>query len=50
MAEYKFIGALCGYLCEECREPLSGVKVRLYKAIREITERATADPKDTFNS
>lgn len=48
MAEYKFIGALCGYLCEECREPLSGVKVRLYKATREITERATADPKDTF--
>jgi hypothetical protein len=46
--EYRFMGSLCGYLCEECREPLSGVKVRLYRAARQITERAAADPKDTF--
>ena len=48
MAEYRFVGSLCGYLCEECREALSGVKVRLYRATRQITERASADPKDTF--
>ncbi len=48
MAEYRFIGSLCGYLCEECREPLSSVTVRLYRATKQITERAAADPKDTF--
>lgn len=48
MAEYRFVGKLCGYLCEECRESLSGVTVRLYRASREITQRASADPKDTF--
>ncbi len=48
MAQYQFIGKLCGFLCEECRESLSGVKVRLYRATREITQRASAEPKDTF--
>lgn len=48
MAEYRFVGTLCGYICEECRESLSGVKVRLYRASRDITQRASADPKDTF--
>jgi hypothetical protein len=48
MAEYIFKGSLCGFLCEECREPLAGVTVRLYQASRQVVERATADPKDTF--
>jgi hypothetical protein len=48
MAEYRFVGSLCGYLCEECLEPLSGVKVRLYRANRQVIERAIAEPKDTF--
>jgi len=48
MAEYRFIGSLCGYLCEECHEPLAGVKIRIYRATRQITERASAQPKDTF--
>jgi len=48
MAEYIFKGSLCGFLCEECREPLAGVTVRLYQATRQVVERASADPKDTF--
>ena len=48
MAEYIFKGSLCGYLCDECREPLAGVKVRLYRASRDVVQRASADPKDTF--
>jgi len=48
MADYRFVGSLCGYLCEECREPLSGVKVRLYRATSQVIERAIAAPKDTF--
>jgi len=42
--EYRFVGSLCGYLCEECREYLSNVRVRLYRANRQLTERVAADP------
>lgn len=29
---YIFKGRLCGYICSECFEPLSKVKVRIYRA------------------
>lgn len=47
---YIFKGRLCGYICDECREPLSRVKVRLYRAAkgRDVTSLAVAAPKDTF--
>lgn len=47
---YIFKGRLCGYICAECPEPLSKVKVRLYRARegRNVTALAVADPKDTF--
>ena len=48
MTTYRFSGSLCGYLCEDCSEPLSNVKVRLYRAVRQVAERAAADPKNTF--
>jgi hypothetical protein len=48
MATYRFIGKLCGYLCEGCDEPLAGARVRLYRAVQQTTERAVANPKDTF--
>ncbi|MFL6256530.1 MAG: hypothetical protein ACJ74T_16110 [Pyrinomonadaceae bacterium] len=47
---YIFKGKLCGYICPDCREPLSKVRVRLYRAgdDREVVARAVANPKDTF--
>src|SRR5205823_10382551 len=48
---YIFRGRLCGYICEECWEPISRVKVRLYR-VREdqnTIARAVASPKDTFS-
>ncbi|MBV8859521.1 MAG: hypothetical protein JOZ02_21495 [Acidobacteria bacterium] len=47
---YIFRGKLCGYICPDCREPLSKVKVRLYRAgdEREVVARAVANPKETF--
>ena len=47
---YIFKGRLCGYICPECPEPLSQVKVRLYRsrAKEGITVLAAAAPKDTF--
>ena len=47
---YIFRGKLCGYICPDCREPLSKVRVRLYRAgdDREVVARAVANPKDTF--
>jgi len=47
---YIFKGILCGYICPECPEPLSQVKVRLYRsrAKEGITVLAAAAPKDTF--
>jgi hypothetical protein len=47
---YIFKGRLCGYICEECFEPLSNVKVRLYRTRQEqnVAALAVASPKDTF--
>lgn len=47
---YIFRGRLCGYVCEECWEPLSRVTVKLYRVRNDgnVTERAVASPKDTF--
>lgn len=45
-----FKGRLCGYICSECPEPLSSVRVRLYRARegQDITGLAVASPKETF--
>lgn len=46
---YIFKGRLCGYICPECPEPLSGVTVRLYRATQtNLAALAVANPKDTF--
>lgn len=47
---YIFKGRLCGYICDECPEPLSHVKVRLYRTRKEqnATALVAAQPKDTF--
>jgi hypothetical protein len=50
MSSYIFKGRLCGYLCGDCTEPLSGVKIRLYR-LREgqnAVALAVASPKDTL--
>jgi hypothetical protein len=49
MSNYIFKGRLCGYICEDCSEPLYGIKVRLYK-LRKDQDRtvlAVSDPKNT---
>jgi hypothetical protein len=47
---YLFKGRLCGLICPDCPEPLSGLKVRLYasRAKNEVTALAVAHPKETF--
>lgn len=46
---YIFKGRLCGYICVDCPEPFSNLKVRLYRSSdRAMTARAVAKPKDTF--
>lgn len=47
---YIFRGRLCGYICEECYEPLANVKVRLYRTREDqnVAALAVARPKDTF--
>ncbi|PYS77886.1 MAG: hypothetical protein DMF66_08285 [Acidobacteria bacterium] len=47
---YIFRGRLCGYICDECPEPLSRVTVKLYRVRddQNVTARAVASPKDTF--
>jgi hypothetical protein len=47
---YIFRGRLCGYICDECQEPLARVKVRLYRTRKDqnVTALAVASPKDTF--
>lgn len=47
---YIFRGKLCGYICEECHEPISRAKVRLYRVgqDRDVTALAAAQAKDTF--
>ncbi|MEO0897644.1 MAG: hypothetical protein AAFY71_14665 [Bacteroidota bacterium] len=43
-------GNLCGYVCEDCREPLFGSIVRLYRLANQIgvSEAVVADPKNTL--
>jgi hypothetical protein len=47
---YIFKGRLCGYICDECSEPLAKVTVRLYRTREDqnVTALAVASPKDTF--
>lgn len=47
---YTFRGRLWGYICSECLDPLSNIKVRLYRTHKEqnVTSLAVALPKDTF--
>ena len=48
--KYLFKGSLCGFLCEDCREPLSGIEVLIYLPWQKerVAETAVADVKDTF--
>ena len=50
MPRYIFKGRLCGYLCAECLEPLSHVRVRLYRVARntDVAARVAASAKDSF--
>ncbi|PZS28942.1 MAG: hypothetical protein DLM58_16320 [Pseudonocardiales bacterium] len=42
-------GRLCGYLCDDCDEPLAGSVVRFYSSEGDQTAaRAAAQPKDTM--
>lgn len=46
---YLFTGKLCGYLCDDCHEPLSRVTVRIYRAEGEnLDHRVSAKPKETL--
>jgi hypothetical protein len=47
---YIFRGRLCGYICDECPEPLANVRVRLYRSRAQdnLASLAVAAPKDTF--
>ena len=47
---YIFKGRLCGYICDECHEPISRAKVRLYRVRddRNVTALAASAAKDTF--
>ena len=50
MSHYIFKGRLCGFICPECPEPLSNLKVRLYRLRGEqnAVVLAVANPKDTL--
>lgn len=50
MSHYIFKGRLCGLICPECPEPLSNLKVRLYRLRGEqnAVVLAVANPKDTL--
>lgn len=47
---YLFKGNLSGLLCDDCPEPLSGVRVRLYRvrSDQHVTEMVAANPDDTL--
>lgn len=47
---YIFRGRLCGYICDECPEPLARVRVRIYRTTDQpdVIARAVANPKETF--
>lgn len=48
--KYLFKGSLCGFLCDDCREPLAGMEVLIYLPWQKerVAETAVADVKDTF--
>ena len=48
---YTFKGRLQGLICSECMEPLSNVKVRLYKTRKEqnVIAMASVNAKETFS-
>lgn len=48
--KYLFKGNLCGFLCEDCREPLAGMEVLLYLPWQKerVAQTSVADVKDTF--
>ncbi len=48
---YLFKGRLCGFLCEESREPLSNVVVRIYRNRKDqnVAALAVADPSQTLS-
>ena len=47
---FEFRGRLCGFLCSDCQEDLSGVTVRLYRNRKDqnITGLSVASPDDTL--
>ena len=47
---YVFRGTLCGYICADCSEQLSNVRVRLYRSRTDqnVTVLAAANPKNTL--
>jgi hypothetical protein len=49
--KYLFKGSLCGYLCEDCSEPLDNMDVLLYLPwqTERIVETVVADTKETFH-
>ncbi len=49
--KYIFRGRLCGWFCNDCHEPLAGIKVRIYQASqrKDVTLMAVADPTQTFH-
>jgi hypothetical protein len=49
--KYTFKGNLCGYLCEDCTEPLYGMEVLLYLPWKReaIAENTAANTKETFH-
>ncbi|WP_228854073.1 hypothetical protein [Desulfomarina profundi] len=51
MMNYIFKGRLQGRICEQCLEPLAGLKVRLYRAGKgqNVTALASVAPKETFS-
>jgi hypothetical protein len=48
--KYIFRGRLCGYVCKDCVDWLSRVRVRLYRLPKQVnvTALAVAHPKETF--
>src|SRR5436309_1983411 len=50
VGSYIFKGRLCGFICTDCPEPLSNLKVRLYRLRRDqnAVALAVANPKDTL--
>lgn len=50
MASYQLMLRLCGFVCQDCPEPLKDVTVRLYRATdrEDVAALAAAKPKTTF--